>query len=401
MLASLFARRYLFSPKSRSVINLIAALSVVAVAIPVAAMIILLSVFNGFSELLRSSQAQMEPDLMVQPRTGQVFRLDAAQRALFNKTEGIIAWSEVLEQQVLIDRLGHQATTTLRGVDERYAEVVPIEELITYGKGRLQLGEIDHLLIGESLAVQLGLHSTVGAEATLYAVRRNGFSSLLPMSNYSRSVVPIDGFFRLVGQPDNSFVLAPLRLAEELFEREDLRSAIALRCASKEAEKKVQQTIQEALGEEFIVENRDERHASFYRLIRYEKWGIFFLALMVLLIASFSVVGALSMLIIEKRDERRTLHALGASDRLIRSIFRHEGLLICLLGGAIGLLLGVGISLLQQHFGLIALPIDSLPTQSYPVQFRIEDLLLVTASFGAVAWVLALVTVRSMIKNEY
>lgn len=401
MLASLFARRYLFSPKSRSVINLIAALSVVAVAIPVAAMIILLSVFNGFSELLRSSQAQMEPDLMVQPRTGQVFRLDAAQRALFNKTEGIIAWSEVLEQQVLIDRLGHQATTTLRGVDERYAEVVPIEELITYGKGRLQLGEIDHLLIGESLAVQLGLHSTVGAEATLYAVRRNGFSSLLPMSNYSRSVVPIDGFFRLVGQPDNSFVLAPLRLAEELFEREDLRSAIALRCASKEAEKKVQQTIQEALGEDFIVENRDERHASFYRLIRYEKRGIFFLALMVLLIASFSVVGALSMLIIEKRDERRTLHALGASDRLIRSIFRHEGLLICLLGGAIGLLLGVGISLLQQHFGLIALPIDSLPTQSYPVQFRIEDLLLVTASFGAVAWVLALVTVRSMIKNEY
>lgn len=401
MLAALFARRYLFSPKSRSVINLIATLSIVAVAIPVAAMVILLSVFNGFSALLQSSHARMEPELLITPRAGQVFTLGEEQRRLLDTTEGVAAWSEVLEQQVLIERNGKQATTTLRGVDEHYMAVVPFEQCITYGEGRLALGEIDHLLIGESLAVRLGLHTTAGAEAALYAVRRAPFSSLLPTSNYSRRELAIDGFFRLDYENDDRYVLAPLRLAEVLFERRGDRSSIAVRCTSEEEIASVQERLRASFGAAYRIENRDERHASFYRLVRYEKWGIFFLALMVLIVASFSVVGALSMLIIEKRDERRTLHSLGASDALIRSIFRHEGMLISLLGGALGAVLGVGLSLAQQHLGLIALPIDSLPMQHYPVLFRIEDLLLVIASFGTVAWILSTVTVRSMIKNEY
>ena len=401
MLATRFARRYLFSPKSRSVINLIATLSVVAVAMPVAAMVILLSVFNGFNKLLRESHSLMEADLLLTPRTGQVFELDSLQRASLEQTEGIAAWSALLEQLVLIERNGRQATTLLRGVDERYAEVVPIRETMTYGEGRLQLGEIDHLLIGESLAVQLGLHSTAGAEATLYAVRRGGFSSLLPISNYKQRRVAIDGFFRIDLQNDAQFILAPLRLAEGLFDRSGKISAVALRCTSERELPMVQQALRAGWGEGFRIENRDERNASFYRLVRYEKWGIFFIALLVLVIASFSVVGALSMLIIEKRDERQTLHALGASDRLIRSIFRREGELICLLGGGLGLLLGLVVSLAQQHLGLIAMPIDSFVTDSYPVVVQLDDLLLVTASFAVVAWGLSALTVRSMIRNEY
>ena len=400
MLATLFARRYLFSPKSRSVINLIATLSVVAVAMPVAAMVILLSVFNGFSELIHASHSLMEADLMITPREGQVFELDAAHRSTLDETAGVAAWSAVLEQSVLIEREGRQATTLLRGVDERYMEVVPLAETITYGEGRLQLGEIDHLLIGESLAVQLGLHSTVGAEATLYAVRRGGFSSLLPISNYKRREAAIDGFFRLDYQNDAQFILAPLRLAEELLDRPGRISAVALRCTSEQELATVQRALQAAWGEAFRIENRDERNASFYRLIRYEKWGIFFIALLVLVIASFSVVGALSMLIIEKRDERQTLHALGASDRLIRSIFRREGELICLLGGVLGLVLGLAVSLAQQHLGLIAMPIDSFITDSYPVRVQLDDLLLIAASFAVVAWGLSALTVRSMIRKE-
>lgn len=400
MLATLFARRYLFSPKSRSVINLIATLSVVAVAMPVAAMVILLSVFNGFTELIRANHSRMEADLVITPRAGQVFELDSLHRTMLDQTDGVAAWSAVLEQSVLIERNGRQATTLLRGVDEAYTEVVPLHETMTYGEGRLQLGEIDHLLIGESLAVQLGLRTTAGAEATLYAMRRGGFSSLLPVSNYKRREVAIDGFFRFDYQNDAQFILAPLRLAEELLDRPEGVSAIAIRCRSEQELPAVQRALQTSWGEAYRIENRDERNASFYRLIRYEKWGIFFIALLVLVIASFSVVGALSMLIIEKRDERLTLHALGASDRLIRSIFRREGELICLLGGALGLVLGLVVSLAQQHLGLIAMPTDAFVTDSYPVRVEGEDLLLIIASFAVVAWGLSALTVRSMIRKE-
>ena len=139
--------------------------------------------------------------------------------------------------------------------------------------------------------------------------------------------------------------------------------------------------------------------ASFYRIMTYEKWGIFFIALLVLVVASFSVVGALAMLIVEKRDDIATLCALGADLGLVRSVFRAEGLLICALGAAAGVVLGVGASLVQQHFGLIEIPAETFLTKSYPVEFRPADLAAVLAAFAAVALLLTGITVRGMIKN--
>nr|WP_308501184.1 FtsX-like permease family protein [uncultured Alistipes sp.] len=147
------------------------------------------------------------------------------------------------------------------------------------------------------------------------------------------------------------------------------------------------------------MRTREELRASFYRIMTYEKWGIFFIALLVLVIASFSVVGALSMLIVEKRDDMATLRTLGADTGLLRAIFRTEGLLICGLGGVIGLVLGVGLSLLQQHFGLIEIPAETFVTKSYPVEFRPGDLLAVAVAFSVVAALLTNITVRSMIKK--
>ena len=162
----------------------------------------------------------------------------------------------------------------------------------------------------------------------------------------------------------------------------------------------VRREVASALGDTFRVRTRDELRASFYRIMTYEKWGIFFIALLVLVVASFSVVGALSMLIVEKRADRATLRALGADRALIRSIFRREGLLICGLGAAAGVVLGVGASLVQQHFGLIEIPAETFLTKSYPVEFRLGDLAAVVLSFGVVAWLLTGLTVRSMIKND-
>lgn len=399
-LHNLFARRYLFSPKSRSVINLIATLSVISVAVPVAAMVILLSVTNGFDRLIRANHSALDADLRLAPREGARLSAATIDSLSLDRVEGIAAYSVLLEQQVILEHDGAQQRSTLRGVDERYGEVTPFEDQITFGRGELQQGALDYLVMGETLWAQLRLRSMADAEVTLYAIRPSGFSSLLPIGNYVRRTLPVKGLYRVAYADETAYVLAPLRVAQQLFDRRDEASAVVIRCHSAAEVKEVQRTLQAAWGDRFRIENRDERNASFYRLVRLEKWGIFFIALLVLTVASFSVVGALSMLIIEKRNDRQTLRAMGASERFIRSVFRREGYLICLLGGVIGMVIGVVLCLVQQHAGVIGMPTANFITKSYPVELRLGDLLPVVGSFAAVAWVFSTLTVRSMIRNE-
>lgn len=399
MLSRLFARRYLFSPRSRSVVNLISRLSVAAVAIPVAAMVILLSVFNGFETLVKSMYSAFDADLTLTPRRGQTFAAAELDTAALRRIPGVSALSCVLEQSVLLEHGGRQATATLRGVDDSYGEVFDLSGAVVTGEWRVRLGDLERLVIGQSMAWMLGIRSLADADVTMYAVRRGSFSTLLPMENYTRRTAPVGGVYVLDLETERSYVLASLRLAQRLFETPDRISSVQFRLTPEADPGRTREAVAAAAGERFEVRTRDELRASFYRIMTYEKWGIFFIALLVLVIASFSVVGALSMLIVEKRNDRATLRALGADTGLIRSIFRAEGLLICGLGGAIGLLLGVALSLLQQHFGLIEIPAESFVTKSYPVEFRWTDLLAVAAAFAGVSLLLVEVTVRSTIKR--
>ena len=207
------------------------------------------------------------------------------------------------------------------------------------------------------------------------------------------------GVYVLDLDTERTYVLTSLRLAQSLFETPDRVSAVQIRLTPGASPERTREAVAASAGDGFQVRTRDELRASFYRIMTYEKWGIFFIALLVLVVASFSVVGALSMLIVEKRGDVETLRALGADTDLIRSIFRTEGLLICGLGGVIGLVVGVTLSLLQQHLGLIEIPAESFLTKSYPVEFRMTDLVVVAAAFAVVAALLANVTVRSMIKK--
>ena len=250
------------------------------------------------------------------------------------------------------------------------------------------------------MAWELGIRSLADADVTLYAVRRGSFSSLLPVGSYARRTEPVGGVFSLDLETERTYVLSSLRLAQELFDYPGQATSLVFRLDAGADVHAVRREVASALGDTFRVRTRDELRASFYRIMTYEKWGIFFIALLVLVVASFSVVGALSMLIVEKRADRATLRALGADRALIRSIFRREGLLICGLGAAVGVVLGVGASLVQQHFGLIEIPAETFLTKSYPVEFRLGDLVAVVLSFGVVAWLLTGLTVRSMIKND-
>lgn len=400
MLPQLFARRYLFSPKSHSVINLIAGLSVVAVAMPVAAMIILLSVFNGFESLVRSMGAAFDADLTLSARRGQTFETIQPDTAAISRIPGVEALSFILEQGALLEHNGRQATVTVRGVDDAYDRVFPIREAVTTGEYRVRLGDLERLVPGQSMAYMLGIRSLADADIAVYTLRRESFSSLLPLDNFSRRTVPVAGVYTLDLETERKYVLASLRLAQQLFDYPGRASALLLRVAPGEDAATVGKAVAEIAGADFQVHTRAQMQASFYRIMTYEKWGIFFISLLVLVIASFSIVGALAMLIIDKRRDIATLRALGADTGLVRSIFRQEGLLISGFGAILGILLGVGTSLAQQHFGLIEIPAESFLMKSYPVEFRLTDLAAVIAAFALVTTLISRLTVRSMIKNN-
>ncbi len=392
-----FARRYFFAPASQSVVRLISSLSVVAVAVPVAAMVILLSVFNGFERLVRQNCSAFDADLTLTPSEGQTFAVSDLDTAALARVPGVGAWSFFLDQSVLLERDGRQATALVRGVDDRYGLVLPLRNAVTVGAPEVRLGDLQRLVVGQSMAYMLGIRSLADADVGLYAVRRGSFSSLLPVQNFTRRTLPVGGVFTVDLDSERSYVLASLPFAQELFSHPGRVSALAVRLAPGADADRTRAAVARAVGERFQVRTRFQMRASFYRIMTYEKWGVFFIALLVLVVASFSVVGALAMLIVDKRSDIRTLAALGADRAAIRRIFRAEGFFICGAGALCGLSVGVGLTLLQQHFGFIEIPADSFLTKSYPVEFRFADLLAVAASFSAVAFLLCNITVRSMI----
>ena len=384
MLAGWFARRYFFSKKSHSVINLIAGVSVVSVAVPVAAMIVLLSVFNGFEQLVRSMNSHFDADLTLTPREGQTFGIESLDTAALRRLPGVEAVSLALEQSALMEYRGRQAMVTVRGVADGYDRVVPVAECITAGDYAVRLGDLDRLVVGRGVAYELGLRSLGESDGVLYALRRTGFSSLLPVEGYTRRQAEVAGVFAADAQTDGRYLFTSLRLAQELFSYPDRASA----------------AVAEAAGGAFEVRTRDELNASFYTIMQYEKWGIFLISLLVLVIASFSIVGTVVMLVLDKRPEFVALGAMGADTRFVRRIFFFEGGLIGALGAGAGVVLGVGLCLVQQHFGVIEIPADSFLVKSYPVLLRGGDVAAVVAAFAVVVGAMTAVTVRRAVRAD-
>lgn len=400
MLPLLFSRRYLFSKKSHSVINIISGVSVFAVAMPVAAMIILLSVFNGFEELVKQMASTFDADLTVTPREGERFPAERIDTAALACIDGLGGWSYTVEQNVLLEYRGHQAAATLRGADDRYPEVMPILGAISAGDYQVRLGDYDRAVLGQALAYSLGVRSLVGEPLKIYALRRNGFSTLIPLEGYSRREVDMAGVFQLDSEAEQQYLLTALRRARERFDCGEEATALLLRVDDPDRIETVKREVEQAVGREFEVRTRYELRRTFYDIMIYEKWGIFFISLLVLVIASFSMVGALSMLIIEKRKDVRTLRALGADTRLIRRIFIGEGVLIGSIGAAIGTVTGVTVTLVQQLFGIVEIPVESLVTRSYPVLFQVNDLLAVLGAFALVVAAVTGLTVYNMIPKN-
>lgn len=401
MLSRLFARRYLFSRNSRSVINIISGVSIVAIAVPVGAMIILLSVFNGFETIIRQMRSAYDADLTITPVRGTSFATAELPKERIAAVGGVEALSYVIEQGALLSYGENRMTAMLRGVDEEYADAMPVEETVFAGRFEVQLGEdIDKIVLGQGLAYTLGVRSFITDDVRLYALRRKSFSTLLPTDGYATTTMPVTAVFRTDARTDGQNALISLRAAQKLFDYPDRATALLIRIENGRSPNAVKRAVEQAAGSGFAVTTRDEKNATMYRIMRYEKWGIFLIAAMVLVIASLSVVGLLVMIIMEKRRDITVLRAMGADNRLLRSIFTAEGLLVCGIGGAAGLAAGIAISLAQQIFGIITIPAETLLIDVYPVEVHFTDILITAAAFGVTAYLISAATVRKMITKE-
>lgn len=397
-LSQLFARRYLFSAKSHSVINVISAVSVVAVGVPVAAMIILMSVFNGFAGLVDGMQSAFDADLEVRPREGKMFMTDALPTDSIRSIEGVRGVSFALEQSALAEYGGRQVVITVRGVDDNYTDVLPMTDYVQTGEFELRLGEIEQACVGSSVAYRLGVRTFLDTPLNLYSPRRGEISTLLPIDAYTHRRTWPSGVFMISGDVDDGYILTTIELAQSLFDYDGRASQLLVDVRDEASLERTRDAVQRAVGDDFKVVTRLEQQAALYRIMKYEKWGIFFISLLVLIIASFSIVGSLAMLIIDKRDNITTLRAIGARTEFVRSIFTGQGALIGLLGAAIGLVLGVGICWAQQHFGLIEMPGTTFVVRYYPVEMKLTDILLIIAAMAIVTMAITQLTVRTMIR---
>ena len=393
------AGRYIFAKESHNVINIISAISAIGMAIGTAALIIILSVYNGFDALIRSMLSNVEPDLMIVPSTGKVFTPEGETYDWIYDQESVRTMTCTLEEQVFINYDGKQSLVTAKGVDWVYEEETPIRNNLVEGEFKLHKGDIPLAAVGAVLAYELGLSPRfLSPIEVYYPNRKSRISMANPLASLESIKVWPSCTFSVNNDIDAQLMLLPIEKMRELLEYDNEVSAVEIRLVestdSKEL-KRLKNEISERLGEGFLVKDRFQQNESLYKMMKYEKAAIFLILIFVIIIIAFNIFGCLSMLIIEKRPDIETLSSLGASDKLIRRIFVLEGWMISLAGLAAGLVIGIIFSLLQQYFGFIKMPGHFL-VQAYPIILSLKDVLITAAGVATVGYLIALPPAHSI-----
>ncbi len=373
------ASRYLFSKKSHNAINIISAISALGVSVGTIALVCVLSVLNGFESLLGNLFSAFDPDLKITLVQGKTFDVNENLFGEIRSNSSIISFTEVLEENALLRFKDKQMPASIKGVSMEFKSMTRIDSIMYDGKFELFDGGFEYAVPGIGVATTLGLAPHFIDPLYIYAPKRTSkINPLRPESSFRERGAFISGVFSVQQvQYDEQYVIVSIDLARDLFQYDSTTvSAVELKLAEDANVKNIQKQIQAKLGDTFQVKDRYEQHADFYNIMRIEKWITFLILCFILLIASFNIIGSLSMLIIEKNDDIRTLRDLGADNQLIKRIFLFEGWLIAIVGAVVGIVLGIVICLLQQHFGLIKMGGGSL-VDAYPMVLQFTDVIIV------------------------
>lgn len=377
------AWRYLFAKKQFNAIHIITAISSAAVGVVTAAMICVLSVMNGFGVMVEQLFSQFDPDLRITAKAGKSFSISEEKKHALLELPCVDLLSESISETALVYFEDKQMPVQLMGVDTSFSALTGIENIITDGHYEVYDGAFDRAVLGQGLAWKLGIGARFVHGIQLYAPKREGTVNMLrPDANFNQERCFIAGTFAVNQQKyDDNLMLVDIGLTRRLLDY-DSTEVTALQVGVNEAYsiKQTKREIAALLGDGYVLQDRYEQQEDFFRILRVEKLLTALLLIFILLIATFNGIGSLSMLIIDKHQDIRTLSHLGASDGMIRKVFVLEGWMVNTLGAIGGLIVGLGVCLLQEHFGLLKLGNGSeYVLNAYPVAVQGWDIALVSA----------------------
>ncbi len=394
------AKRYLFAKKSRNAINIISAVSVAGVSVGTMALIIVLSVFNGLETLVHSIFNTFDPDLKITAAAGKTFVPDSVKLHLLSKINGVACYSLCIEENALLRYGERQFIATIKGVDDNYVRVTGIDSSMWDGQFILRSDQgRPYAVTGIGIANSLGLRVNFITPLDIFVPRRNGSYNLNPEDAFIKKFIFPSGIYQVEQEYDSKFVFLPVEFARELLEDEDGVSSLEIKFNEGADEAKVQKNVMKIFKEGFIVQNKYEQQEIFYKVMRSERLAIFLILSFILIIASFNIIGSLTMLIIEKERDIEILKSLGADNNLIRKIFIFEGWLISIIGALTGILLGFIICWLQQTYGFVRLQSDSLLLDAYPVIMKLKDFIIVPCTVLLIGFWAAWYPVRFLTKK--
>lgn len=396
------AGRYLFSKKSHNAINVISGISSAGVAVGTIALVVVLSIFNGFELLFSDLFSAFDPDLQISLKQGKQFSIDTPEFEAVKKSEGIAVFTEVVEENALLRYKEKQMPVLVKGVSDDFKQMTRIDSIMFDGEFMLYDGAFERSVVGAGIAATLGLSAYAIDPLYIYAPKRTSKINLLrPDQSFNQSGTFISGIFSVQqNEYDNQYVLVSLDLAQALFEYQANEvSAVELKLLPFADTQKVKNELQKLLGDEFSVKDRYEQQEAYFKIMQVEKWITYLILSFILLIASFNIIGSLSMLIIDKKEDIITLRNLGADQKLIRQIFLLEGWMISAVGAVVGIIIGTILSFLQEKIGFIKLG-PGFIVENYPVVIQFSDILLVFFTVLVMGFFAAWYPVR-YIRSDY
>ena len=397
------ANRYLLAKKSHNLINIITWISIIGISVGSFALIVVLSAFNGLEQVISSMSNRLTPDLQIAPVKGKTVDLTAFPMGQIKDVQGVAYAVPTITEDALFRSDDKQHIGQVKGVGIEYQEIDRLKDVIFEGSAmQLSDGQYSFAIPGTSVAWHLGINVySPYAMVRVYVPKRGNVSQMSLENGFNSGVLTVQSVFSTEQDIDDKLVLVPFVWLSELLEYQDKASTVELFLTSKADVKKVKKEAKVLLGNGFTVKDQQEQQETLYKIMRSEKWAVYVILTFILILATFNVVGSLSMLMIDKRKDTEILKAMGADNRLIHRIFMNEGLLISVAGGIIGLLLGIVVVLLQQRFGFVKFGGGgSYIVEAYPVLLKLDDVLLIFATILMVGCTSAFLTVRHALRKH-
>ncbi|RYY40232.1 MAG: ABC transporter permease [Chitinophagaceae bacterium] len=399
----LFAWRYFKAKKSTNAINIIAWISILAIGVGAAALILVLSVFNGFEDLVKSLYSSFYPDLRVGPAAGKQLVLTNAQLAQIRGVNGVAWSSATLEEKALLQNGDNQSIIYLKGVDDNYRRVSGVADHMLRGSFEVGTAEEPMLVLGAGVENAVGVQSDRNLAPLLVHLPRKGSADLSnPLNSISADTVNTSGAFLIQQDFDNKYVLTSLGFVQRMMDLPpDRYSYLEIALKGNADPATVQRRVASLLGGQYKVQTRYEQNASLYAVMRAEKWVIYAILSLILVVAAFNMIGSLTMLVLEKKADIQVLHALGSSSRRIQGIFLSEGMLLALIGGGSGILLALGLALAQLKYKFIPLTGGSFLIDYFPVKLNPWDFVLVASTILVIALIASWIPARKAAKQQF